>query len=441
MFHTAGWQASQYELALQADLLQFAANVAQSGRVAVINTQRLDEQSPAANRLDLKSNLYTGLPHAVEHAERLASLLALALVPPAAKKGIISDLDDTLWSGIAGEVGPDAVSWDLASHAQLHGLYQKLLSSLAESGTLIGIASKNDPAVVAQALERKDMLLRPAQIFPIEVHWNAKSGSVGRILEAWNIGADSVIFVDDSPMELAEVAAVHPGIECVLFPKNDYQACLAMLRHLRDRCGKERISSDDALRLDSIRQGAAFREQAAAGTAPESFLEKIDAVVTIDFAAGGEPRVLELVNKTNQFNLNGRRYTEADWRKLLSQSGAIVAAVSYEDKFGPLGTIAAAAGRLDGKVLVLETWVMSCRAFARRIEHQTLKMLFESTNASEIQFRFVPTSKNAPLREVLATFLGEEPTADFTLTRSQFEAHCPLLYHEVHEMRRAEAHG
>ena len=80
------------------------------------------------------------------------------------------------------------------------------------------------------------------------------------ILEIWNIAADSVIFVDDSPMELAEVAAQHPGIECVLFPKDDPVACLQMLRRLRDLCGKDKVSSDDLLRLASIRQGAAFRQ-------------------------------------------------------------------------------------------------------------------------------------------------------------------------------------
>ena len=323
----------------------------------------------------------------------------------------------------------------------MHGLYQKLLGSLADSGTLIAVASKNDPAVVRQAFDRPDLLLRTDQVFPIEVHWNAKSGSVTRILETWNIAADSVIFVDDSPMELAEVAAAHPGIECVLFPKNDYAAGLAMLRHLRDRCGKERVSKDDALRLESIRQGAAFREQVSDGAAPESFLRDINAVVTFDFAAGNEPRVFELVNKTNQFNLNGRRYTEADWRKLVSGPGAVLAAIRYEDKFGPLGTIAVLAGQVDGNCLNVEAWVMSCRAFARRIEHQTLKLLFESAGVSEMQFSFAPTAKNGPTREFFAAVLGEEPQSDFRLTRSEFEEKCPNLYHEVREMRRAEAHG
>jgi FkbH-like protein len=441
LFHTPGWQASAHQLHLESDLLRFAADVAQEGRVAIVNTQRLDEASPADARFDLKSDLYTGLPYTTQHADRLASQLATALLPPAPKKGIISDLDDTLWSGIVGEIGPDAVTWDLASHAQLHGLYQKLLGSLADSGTLIAAASKNDPAVVRQAFDRPDLLLRTDQVFPIEVHWKAKSGSVTRILETWNIAADSVIFVDDSPMELAEVAAAHPGIECVLFPKNDYAAGLAMLRQLRDRCGKERVSNDDALRLESIRQGAAFREQTAGGTAPETFLQDINAVVTFDFAAGNEPRVFELVNKTNQFNLNGRRYTESDWRKLISAPGAVLAAIRYEDKFGPLGTIAVLAGQVDGKCLNVDAWVMSCRAFARRIEHQTLKLLFESAGVSEMRFSFAATAKNGPTREFFAAVMGEEPQSDFRLTRSEFEEKCPALYHEVRELRRAEAHG
>ncbi len=441
LFQTAGWQASAHQLHLESGLLRLAADTAQEGRIAILNLQRLAEASPAAARFDLKSDLYTGLPYTMQHADQLAAQLAQALLPPPPKKGIISDLDDTLWSGIVGEVGPEAVSWDLASHSQLHGLYQKLLGSLADAGTLIAVASKNDPTVVHQAFERPDLLLRSDQVFPIEVHWNAKSGSVTRILQTWNIAADSVMFVDDSPMELAEVAAAHPGIECVLFPKSDYAAGLAMLRLLRDRCGKERVSKDDALRLASIRQGAAFREQADGGAAPESFLQGINAVVTFDFGAGNEPRVFELVNKTNQFNLNGRRYTDADWHHMLAAPGSVLAAISYEDKYGPLGTIAVLAGQMNGECLNVAAWVMSCRAFARRIEHQALKMMFDSTGVAEMHFSFAPTAKNGPTRDFFTNLLGEEPQSEFRLTRSQFEEKCPDLYHEVREMRRAEAHG
>jgi len=441
VFSAPGWQSQNTELLLRSALLQFAAELALDGKARVINAERLAEESPWETRFELKSELKAGLPYSIKHADALACLLAKTLVPPAPKKGVISDLDDTMWRGIVGEVGPEEVHWDLQGNAQIHGLYQKLLGSLSDHGTLVGVASKNDPAVVAKAFERPDMVLRQEQVFPIEASWNAKSGAVKRILEIWNIAADSVIFVDDSPMELAEVAAQHPGIECILFPKEDPAAALQMLRRLRDLCGKDKVSSDDALRLQSIRQGATFRELAGGGSAPEDFLEQAQATVTFDFAAAEEPRTLELVNKTNQFNLNGRRFTPADWHKSTSSDRSLVAAVSYEDKFGPLGTIAVVKAEFRGKGALVDTWVMSCRAFSRRIEHQTLKMLFDTTGVDEIEFAFEPTAKNGPTQEFFASLLGEIPTAAFSLTRSQFEDHCPALYHEVRELKKAEAHG
>jgi FkbH-like protein len=441
VFSAPGWQSQNTELLLRSALLQFAAELAQDGKVRIINTERLVEESPWETRFDLKSEFKAGLPYTVRHADALAGLLAKTLVPPAPKKGIISDLDDTMWRGILGEIGPEDIHWDLHGDAQIHGLYQKLLGSLSDHGTLVAVASKNDPAVVAKAFERPDMVLRQEQVFPIEASWNAKSGAVKRILEIWNIAADSVIFVDDSPMELAEVAAQHPGIECILFPKEDPVTALHMLRRLRDLCGKDKVSADDALRLQSIRQGAVFRELAEGGSAPEDFLEQAQATVTFDFAAAEEPRTLELVNKTNQFNLNGHRFTAADWHKASSSDRSLVAAVSYEDKFGPLGTIAVVKAEFQGEGALVDTWVMSCRAFSRRIEHQTLKMLFDTAGVDEIEFAFEPTAKNGPTQEFFASLLGETPKAAFSLTRSQFEDHCPALYHEVRELKKAEAHG
>ncbi len=448
LFHTPGWQTSQAELLLQRELLEFACHMAESGRATIVNASQLAEQSPPAGRFDLKSDLLTGLPYTIQHADALARLLARALVPASPKKGIISDLDDTLWRGILGEVGVDGISWDLVNHTQIHGLYQKLLSSLSEEGVLVGIASKNDPANVNQAFTRPDLLLRPERVFPIEVHWKPKSGSVQRILDTWNIAADSVIFVDDSPMELGEVAAAHPGIECILFPKNDPAAGFAMLRHLRDLCGRERISRDDTIRLESIRQGASFLNEASLMKSKdesnlEGFLQQVKGTIVFDDSAGLTTRVLELVNKTNQFNLNGIRYTPTDWERALSKPGTVVLAVNYEDKFGPLGTISVIHGDVAGAVLNVHTWVLSCRAFTRRIEHQSLKTLFELSGADAIEFHFCPTPKNGPVQDFFAGFLGERPAASLPLrlTRDQFAGKCPGLYHEVRVNKGAEVNG
>jgi FkbH-like protein len=323
------------------------------------------------------------------------------------------------------------VSWDLSSHHQSHGLYQKLLASLAEEGVLVGIASKNDPAVAAQALRRDDLLLRPQHVFPVEVHWNPKSGSVRRILEAWNIAADSVVFVDDSPMELAEVSAAHPGIECIRFPTADDREGYQMLRRLRDLFGKPRLAEEDSFRLESIRRGAEFRENAKETGDQEGFLSTAEAEITIDFAAGGDPRVLELVNKTNQFNLNGKRLTEADWSKFLDAPDAFVAAISYRDRFGPLGKIAVIEGRHDSERIHVRHWVMSCRAFARRIEYASLQALFDRFGAEQIIFDFAKTPRNQPLQEFFTSLLGRAPEPSLILTRRGFAEDCPTLYHQV----------
>ncbi len=433
VFNPPTWQAGSLEILLRQELAGFASRIVQRKGLALVSEAWLSENSPASSRFDLKSDLLIGFPYTVAHADQLARALALALAPRQPLKGVITDLDNTLWSGLVGEVGADSVRWDPASRYYLHGLYQKLLASLADEGILIGIASKNDPKVVTEALKREDLLISPAQIFPIEVHWASKSESVSRILKTWNISAESVAFVDDTPLELAEVAATHAGITCLQFPAGDYNGVWQLIRNLRDLCGKGRLNEEDALRLESIRRGACFHEQQQQ-VEGDGFLSTVNATVTFDFdSSASSPRTLELINKTNQFNLNGVRLTEAEWQKKIRQPGAFAATVRYEDKFGALGTIAVLQGYGAGAKLVISTWVMSCRAFSRRIEHQSLKKLFERFRPSSIVAEFAPTAKNGPLQEFFASILGHTPKAPFEFTQDDFERACPALYHRVEE--------
>ena len=441
LFSPVGLQASGEELALSVSILEFASRVATRRGCAVVNSRRMDEISPPGERYDFRSDLVAGFPYKLGHADALAAGLSALVTAAAPRKGLITDLDDTLWSGILGEDGADGLTWDLASHSQAHALYQNLLATLAGEGVLIGVASENDPANVESALQRSDLLIRPEQIFPREVSWNAKSAAVERILRIWNIGADSVVFVDDSPMELAEVAAAHPGIECIRFPGNDYAATFALLRRLRDLFGKPRVSAEDVLRLESIRQGEAF-QQAAGSDAPETFLQQAEAEITIDFETGGEDeRVLDLVNKANQFNLNGLRCAAAEWQARLARPGAMLAVISYRDRFGPLGKIAVVQGCVVGSRLHIGTWVMSCRAFARRIEHQTLRKLVAACQVEELFFDFSPTAKNGPLNEFFGQLLEAPPTGPFVLTAAQINHRSPRVYHRVTEVGQVKING
>lgn len=431
-----GTRAGAFELGVRTRVQQFGADVAGWANVALVNPQRLDRVSPPDQRLDVAAELASGFPYTIAHASALGDLLARLTIPDPPKKGLITDLDDTLWRGLVGEIGAHGVSWDLDRKSHAHALYQRMLRSLAEAGVLIAVASKNDPAAVAEAFEtRAELATLRGHLFPTEVSWGTKSEAVGRILRAWNIGADAVVFVDDSPMELAEVEAAWPGVTPLRFPKESDARVYALLEDLRDLFGKDAVRADDALRLDSLRSAESFRTEASSD--PDAFLARADAEITLNFArTPPDPRAFELINKTNQFNLNGRRSTEGSWLAHLADPETFLLAVGYTDKFGPLGTIAAVVGRSAGVggTLRVDSWVLSCRAFSRRIEHACLKALFERYGTDSIAFDFLPTPRNGPLRAFFADLLGREPDGPFEITRSAFDAACPPLFHRTKEL-------
>jgi FkbH-like protein len=331
-----------------------------------------------------------------------------------------------------GEVGAENVSWDLDGGGQIHGIYQQFLDSLADSGVLIAIASKNDPAIVDEALGREDMRIPPERIFPVECGWTEKSLSIERILAAWNIAPDDVVFIDDSAMELAEVQRSFPALRCVRFPGENEATVLDLLGQLRDWFGKSAITEDDAIRLNSIRQSSQPRAALASGEAREQFLADSDAQLTVSFAKHPfDSRAFELVNKTSQFNLNGVRFEETDWRRKLAQPDTLLMVVSYTDKFGPLGKIAVLAGEVAEGALTVGTWVMSCRAFARRIEYRSLDILFEHLKLDRISLPFSDTGRNGVFLEFVRTFCNKGCAGPLSIDPAAFRAKSAPLYHAV----------
>jgi FkbH-like protein len=372
---------------------------------------------------DLRAELLNGFPYTFAHADALASGLVCMSLPQPPQKGLITDLDETLWGGVLGDDGPENVSWDLDHKTQFHALYQSLLEQLAEAGTLLAVASKNDAGLVEKALERRDLLVKAERLFPIEANWGSKVESVGRVLQAWNVGADSVVFVDDNPLEVEQVRAAFPTMECLQFHSDDAR----FLIELRDRFAKREVREEDKLRLASLRAGQAMRQQASSGTSLDTLLAGAEARLTFTWCKQpSDPRALELVNKTNQFNLNGIRHSEADWNTYLSDPQTRLAVVEYEDRFGKLGKIAVLAGREEEDAsFEVAVWVMSCRAFSRRIEHQCLKQLLNGWDL--VRLRWQPTDRNGPMRDFLAEIAPGNPV----ITRADFDRRCPPMFHQI----------
>lgn len=439
IFTTPGSHFHQEECKLRGITTSLATSLSACRQVRVMDIQRLDELSPLGQRFDPKADISSGFPYTLAHTSRVAELIATLIRDTPPKKGLITDLDDTLWAGILGEIGVEGVSWDMAGGGHMHGLYQRFLDSLASAGILLAIASKNDPSLVDKALGRSDLLLLRDRIFPLEVNWGPKSASVQRILNKWNIGPGDVVFVDDSPMEVAEVQTAFPQMTCMIFPKGDYHSIWTLLWQLRDQFGKTSVSTEDQIRLISIKSNAAFEDRLqTAGPDTDSFLRNAEATISFSLTHDArDRRAFELINKTNQFNLNGKRLSESEWLSVFRDPATFLLTASYEDKYGPLGKIAVIVGHRDSFRLHITAWVMSCRAFSRRIEHQCLRYLFNTLNVDEITLAYAATPRNGPLQSFLTELQGRPPVPDLSIQRGCIEKNAPALFHRILEVENA----
>jgi FkbH-like protein len=403
-------ELGELRLHLEAALLDVRRAVAaRSGGVVIAD----DGVRAVASRerLSPRGIVATGVPYSLQTQSALARALVVAAFPPPRLKGIITDLDDTLWRGIVGDAGPNGVSWALEDSALPHGWYQRLLATLAAQGVLIGVATRNAEEPVAAALARSDLIVGADRLFPILASWGPKSTSIARILDTWNVGPDAVVFVDDSPLELAEAQTRFPGLHVRRFPTGDPDGVVALIEELSAWSALRHVTADDRLRAGSVRAAAARTAQTGQGEESLEFLRGLHAEVTVDFvSADPDERAFALINKTNQFNVNGARVVHDEWQRLLGDPSSVVAIASYTDRFGPLGRIAVLTGRRDGNVLRVGSWVMSCRAFARRVEHHLLQAVFEACALDALELTVRHTARNGPSMRFLSTLLGAEPS-------------------------------
>lgn len=406
------WQTGSLEASLNAMFARFRASLIHVPGVFFVCPQPGAIDRPR----DVDGELSVDFPYDQSTASAIGEGFAKAIVPPVPLKGIITDLDDTLWRGLVGEVGPEGVHWNLDGKSQIHAIYQQLLAAMASRGILVAVASKNEQSIVEAAMARPDMLVRSEKVFPIIASWEPKSQSVAQILKTWNIGADAVIFVDDNPYELAQVRLAFPEIKTMQFFPHEAGKTYHELVRLRDQCHREFRSPEDALRLASIRAAAHLAQEAYGAASIEDFLEGLDATIEFERILSPEDRrPFELVNKTNQFNLNGHRYTESEWAAVLAAEGSLCLAISYSDKFGPLGRIGVLVGQETGEEFVVNQWVLSCRAFGRRIEHAVLRLLLGLYSDMPLRFKYRETAKNRPISEMIGEHVeltGEATFAD-----------------------------
>jgi FkbH-like protein len=311
-------------------------------------------------------------------------------------KCIVLDCDNTLWGGVIGEDGLGGIELGANFPGSGYLGLQKAVKSLKERGILLAIASKNNPAEVDDVFTKHDdMVLTPEDISVWRVNWNPKSQSLREIAAELNIGVDSLLMLDDSNYEIAEIGNALPEVGRLQVP--DEPALLPDLLATSGLFRNMRVSAEDLARTDMIRQESA-RKDAATAMSREEFLESLE--LTMEFIEVGEEhvgRVAQLTNKTNQFNVTTIRRTEADIRALIAADDHLVRAMRVRDKFGDYGLVGVAILRADDDLWEIDTFLMSCRVLSRGIETAFLASLAAEAAAQAGRTfvgRYVPTQKN-----------------------------------------------
>ncbi len=355
----------------------------------------------------LGSYLTSGAPFGGAALGTVAEAVIDLVRPPlmSSAKVLVTDLDETMWAGIIGDDGVAGIAHNAEGKGYPHFIYQTMLQRLRQAGVLLAAVSKNDADTALAPFKQGEMVLKEHDFVAILASWNAKSSQIKLLAEQLNLGLDAFVFVDDNPVELAEVARELPLVHCLRFPRSS-QELPAMLDSLLQLFQRGRATAEDQERTQLYRrrlEGMAPSD--VAGADLTQFLRDLEMKLVItDRSQGDRSRAVQLLNKTNQFNANGRRFSDEEVQAVIDAGGRLYAA-ALSDRTGNHGEILVALLDHDG---VIRALVMSCRVFQRRVEFAVLSWLATSGRVVS-GLEYSATDRNEPFQRFLKECLGEEP--------------------------------
>lgn len=335
-----------------------------------------------------------GVPGQIAFAKLLARTLRAAVQPPA--KVLVLDLDETLWGGIVGEDGPGGIQLGDDYPGSVFKDFHRYILSLRDRGILLAIASKNNEADVEEVFAtNRECLVKRGDFSAVRINWERKSVNIAAIASELNLGLDAFVFFDDNPAEREEVRVALPMVRVIEVPDEPIGYIAAI-----EESGEFdtlSISAEDRTRAGAYQALATAADFYAAS--PEDFLRSLDMKVTVGpVDAMTLPRVVQLLGKTNQFNLTTRRHSEADVQRMIA-AGAVALWVRAGDRFGDHGLIAVAIAVPEaGACWRVDSLLMSCRVIGRCVETVLLAQLSAEVarrGGTRLIGEYVATPKNA----------------------------------------------
>lgn len=321
------------------------------------------------------------------------------------KKALALDLDNTLWGGIVGDDG--AENLELGTETALGQAYvefQQYLKTLRKQGVLLNVISKNEEAAASSGMAHPQMVLKKSDFISIKANWEPKSENLIKMAKELSLLPESFVFVDDNPAEREIVRQQVPG--CAVPDIGSVERYLVVLDH-GGYFEATKISKDDLKRNEMYRENIARTQLQASFADYGEYLKSLDMHAQIrPFEAVYMGRIAQLTNKSNQFNLTTRRYSQEEIEQVASDARFIARYGQLSDKFGDNGVVAISIGELKEDVLELVLWLMSCRVLKRDMEFAMMDEMVAAAlplGIKTIRGFYYPTAKNAMVKNFFAT--------------------------------------
>ncbi len=313
------------------------------------------------------------------------------------KKCLVLDLDNTLWGGVLGEDGIDGIQVDGDYPGKAYHYWQESLRELERNGVILAICSKNNQTDVEALFAAREMPLSIKDFACTRVNWNDKATNIREIAQELNIGLDSMVFVDDNPTERELIRQQLPMVSVPEWPNQPYELPMFYARLVEEYFSVYTLTEEDKKKTEQYRQNANRAQAQAQFTDMEDFLRSLEMKLTIAPATDiSIPRIAQMTQKTNQFNLTTKRYTEDDIRSLLAK-GAKIWTLAVEDRFGDNG--------ITGLMIlksecgwVIDTLLMSCRVIGKGIEEAFFKSVIGRYKGA-LKAQYIPTAKNGQVAD------------------------------------------
>ncbi len=374
--------------------------------VHVITSAQIIASYPVEEYEDQYADKLGHIPYTPAFFTALGTMLARRIfsLRSTPRKSIVLDCDNTLWKGVCGEEGPTGVSVDAPRRALQEFMLQQI-----ESGMLVCLCSKNaEEDVQAVFAQNTGMALRSHHIAARRVNWNSKSQNLRELAAELHLGLDSFVFIDDNPIECAEVETHCPEVLTLVLSQNA-EDIPGFLRNVW-ALDHWKITAEDARRTEMYRQNAEREQVRRRASTLDDFLAGLELKLEICPAKESDlARVSQLTERTNQFNFTTVRRNESEVRELLKSGGQCLV-VNLSDRFGDYGLVGVVLYSLEDSALTIDTLLLSCRALGRKVEHNMLSSLGEIARGQGVPHvvaKFVATKKNRPALDFLNS-VGEQ---------------------------------